>query len=68
MSTLLDTNAAAELLDVHPQTIRDLVRRGILKPVRLTRKLQFTKESIQAAIAERSQPACGCTDPQPAGA
>ena len=50
MTALLTTHQAAQLLNIHEETVRDLVKRGVLKPVRLCRRLRFTEQAIADAI------------------
>jgi excisionase family DNA binding protein len=50
--TLVDTRQAAELLGVHPRTIRRAAAEGALRPVRLRERspLRFRRDEIEALI------------------
>ena len=53
MGRLLTTGEAAERLHLSEWTIRDLVKAGSLRPVRLVRgKLLFTEEELERAVQE----------------
>lgn len=41
----------AEILNVHPQTVRNLQYRGELKAVRFGRAVRFTREAILEYVA-----------------
>ncbi len=67
---LLSTGEAAVLLGVSPQTIRDLIRRGVLRPAMvlrsITRQRYFVSEAD--ALALLTQPMLAPTRPAPPGA
>jgi len=46
MSQLLNTYQAAELLDYHPQTIRDLARQGLIPAVKRRQKWFFETKKL----------------------
>ncbi len=67
---LLTVAEVAERLRCSRWTIYDLVNRGRLRPARLTSRLLFTEEQVEAAIAASMAPsaeACECLAPQAAG-
>jgi excisionase family DNA binding protein len=47
--TLIET---ADLLRISPHTVRALVRRGRLRPIRICRRLLFSQQEIARLIAE----------------
>lgn len=60
MRPLLTSRAAADLLRLHPDTVKRLARTGELACVRIGRALRFTPEDLEAFVAARrthAQPA-----------
>jgi hypothetical protein len=49
---LLSLLAVAEALSLSPHTIRSLVKRGKLRPVRICRRLLFDPREVSRFIAE----------------
>lgn len=56
MSTqrLLTLLEVADLLRLSPHTIRAMVRRETLQPVRICRRLLFSPDAVQQLISDRS--------------
>jgi hypothetical protein len=48
---LLDKRMTAEYCRVCEKTIDNLVRRGVLVPVRMTRRVMFRREDVDSVIA-----------------
>jgi excisionase family DNA binding protein len=46
----MSTVEVAQALGLSPWAVRALVRRGKLRPARLTRKLAFTEEEVERAV------------------
>lgn len=51
---LLTVDEVAERLAVHPNTVRRLVERREIRPVRVGRLLRFTPEDLDAYLAKAS--------------
>jgi excisionase family DNA binding protein len=45
---LLDTEDVAKILGCHRETVRVLIRRGVLKPIDSKRPFAFDRESVNA--------------------
>jgi excisionase family DNA binding protein len=56
--TLVDTREAAQLLGVHPRTIRRAAADGALRPVRLRERspLRFRRDDLEAFLAADRDP------------
>jgi len=52
LSQLLTLSEVATLLRVSPHTIRAMVRRGRLRPVRICRRLLFSPDEVTRLLAE----------------
>jgi len=61
---LLSVKAAAELLGVSDSTVRRLVRRGELRPLRVGIQLRFPQEELERHAAERGDAPRGIEPPQ----
>ena len=57
MSRLLTRTDAAELLSVHPRTIWNLTRKGILPVIRVGGQLRYSPDSLREWMASREQKA-----------
>lgn len=53
---LFTKDAAAQLIGVCPRTIDNLVARGVLTPIRLTRRPMFRSADIEKAIEAARSP------------
>jgi excisionase family DNA binding protein len=51
---LLTLQEVADLLRLSPHTIRAMVRRDTLQPVRICRRLLFSPDAVQELITNRS--------------
>jgi len=51
---LLTLLEVADLLRLSPHTIRAMVRRETLQPVRICRRLLFSPDAVQQLISDRS--------------
>lgn len=49
---LLTLLALADLLSISPHTVRALVKRGKIKPVRICRRLLFEPDEVERLLAE----------------
>ena len=59
---LIDADRAAELLRLHPKTVKKMAQSGVLPGMRLGRVWRFRESSLDAWMAERLQ--C-CRHPSP---
>lgn len=48
---LLDLQKVSNMLSVSPHTVRSWVRKGMLRPVRICRRLLFHPDDIQRLIS-----------------
>ncbi|SPE21360.1 hypothetical protein SBA5_300004 [Candidatus Sulfotelmatomonas gaucii] len=52
LARLLTLAETADLLRLSPHTVRAMVRKGKLRPVRICRRLLFSQEEIARLLAE----------------
>ncbi len=61
---LVDARRAAELLQVHPKTVKRLAQEGVLPGLKIGRVWRFRESSLDAWMSERLK--C-CGHPSPKG-
>jgi excisionase family DNA binding protein len=56
MQPLRSVEQAGELLGISPWTVRNYIKTGKLKPVRLGRRVLLTEGELERLVAESQQP------------
>jgi excisionase family DNA binding protein len=55
MEALIDANAAARLLGLHPVTVCELARKGIIPAIKIGRVWRFRPSSLLRWVAEQER-------------
>jgi len=56
MNALMSIEKAAELLSISKWTVRDYIRSGKLRPVRLGRRVLLSESELERLVTESQQP------------